>query len=89
LVVKKFLVVLERTLISILSGEMESVASSEHRNGNREPNQRKKHGHRTDILFKYFKGEVGCSEVGKKDEGDAGTKECRELGLKVPKMLKD
>ena len=68
---------------------MDSTASSERRNGKREPNERKVHGHRTDILFKCVDGEVGCSEVGKKDDGDHGSKELRELGLKVPKMMKD
>ena len=68
---------------------MESTASSDRRNLLRQPNERKRHGHKSDILFKCFKGEMGCTEVGKKDEGDSGTKEQNELGLKVSKMLKD
>ena len=41
------------------------------------------------MLFISFKGEVGCTEVGRADSGDNGTKEQNELGLKLPKMLKD
>ncbi|KAI9489501.1 hypothetical protein BDB00DRAFT_745474, partial [Zychaea mexicana] len=75
--------------LDVRIGEMESTASSERRNLTREPNERKRHGHRSDMLFKCFQGGIGCTEVGKKDVGDSGTKEQKELGLKVPKMLKD
>ena len=68
---------------------MESIASSDRRNLLRQPNERKRDGHKSDMLFISFKGEVGCTEVGKKDAGDNGTKEKSELGLKLPKMLKD
>lgn len=33
--------------------------------------------------------ELSCSEVGREDRGDQRTKEVKELGLKVPKMMKD
>ena len=58
---------------------MGSAASSDRRKHARAPGERKKHGHRTDLLFKCYKGEVGCTEVGKKDDGDHGTKEQKEL----------
>ncbi|KAI9268137.1 hypothetical protein BDA99DRAFT_558312 [Phascolomyces articulosus] len=55
--------------IVVRTGEMENVASSE-RNEQRAPNQRKQHGHKSNILFKVSQGEAGCSEVGKKGSGD-------------------
>ncbi|KAI7858040.1 hypothetical protein BDC45DRAFT_434755, partial [Circinella umbellata] len=75
--------------LDVRTGEMESSASSDRRNLLRQPDERKKHGHKSDMLFISFKGEVGCTEVGKEDAGDNGTKEENELGLKLPKMLKD
>ncbi|KAI8139962.1 hypothetical protein BJV82DRAFT_672060 [Fennellomyces sp. T-0311] len=75
--------------ISVRTGEMESLASSNRRNGGRSAGDRKIHGHRTDFLFKHSNQEFGCSEVGKKDCGDSGTKEVHELGLKCTKMMKD
>ncbi|KAI7858037.1 hypothetical protein BDC45DRAFT_544033 [Circinella umbellata] len=75
--------------LDVRTGEMESSASSDRRNLLRQPDERKKHGHKSDMLFISFKGEVGCTEVGKKDAGDNGTKEQNALGLKLPKMLKD
>ncbi|KAG2222345.1 hypothetical protein INT45_009818 [Circinella minor] len=75
--------------VDIRTGEMESAASAERRNEQLTENGRKLHGHKTDLLIKVVKGEIGCTEVGKKDHGVAGSKETKELGLKVPKMLKD
>ncbi|KAI7848516.1 hypothetical protein BDC45DRAFT_523056 [Circinella umbellata] len=81
--------IFDNTNVDVRTGEMGSTASSERKNEQRVPNQRKNHGHKTDLLFKVSNGEIGCSEVAKKDSGDAGTKELKELGLKVPKMMKD
>ncbi|KAI8139963.1 hypothetical protein BJV82DRAFT_650993 [Fennellomyces sp. T-0311] len=75
--------------ISVRTGEMESLASSNRRSGGRSAGDRKIHSHRTDFLFKHSNQEFGCSEVGKKDCGDSGTKEVHELGLKCTKMMKD
>ncbi|KAG1544443.1 hypothetical protein G6F49_011081 [Rhizopus delemar] len=75
--------------LDIRCGEKESFASSYRRNRERSANDRKKHSHRTDLLFKCNEGELECAEVGKKDDGDNGTKELHELGLKCPKMMKD
>ncbi|KAI8394113.1 uncharacterized protein BYT42DRAFT_591550 [Radiomyces spectabilis] len=75
--------------VDIRCGEKESVASSHRRNRGRSASHRKKHGHKTDLLFKCTEGELGCTEVGRKDDGDNGTKELHELGLKCPKMMKD
>ncbi|KAG1049129.1 hypothetical protein G6F43_008526 [Rhizopus delemar] len=75
--------------IDVRTGEKESRASSSRRNQGRENRERKKHGHKTDFLFKFNQGELGCAEVGKEDSGDAGTKEMKELELKCPKMMKD
>ncbi|KAI7851151.1 hypothetical protein BDC45DRAFT_445922 [Circinella umbellata] len=75
--------------VDVRTGEMESAASAERRNEQCTENGRELHGHKTDLLLKVVRGEIGCSEVGKKDHSDAGAKETKELGLKVPKMLKD
>ncbi|KAG1045892.1 hypothetical protein G6F43_011213 [Rhizopus delemar] len=75
--------------LDIRCGEKESIASSYRRNRERSANDRKKHGHRSDLLFKCSEGELGCAKFGKKDDGDNGTKELHELGLKCPKMMKD
>ncbi|ORX51979.1 hypothetical protein DM01DRAFT_1375189 [Hesseltinella vesiculosa] len=75
--------------LDVRCGEKESIASSQRKNRGRSRNDRKKHGHRSDLLFKCTEGELGCAEVGKKDDGDNGSKELYELGLKCPKMMKD
>ncbi|KAI9264252.1 hypothetical protein BDA99DRAFT_604670 [Phascolomyces articulosus] len=66
-----------------------SAASAERRNEQRPENGWELQGHKTNLLLKVAKGEIGCAEVGKKDHVDAGSKETKELGLKAPKMLKD
>lgn len=71
------------------SSEKESIASSHRRNQERSVNNRKKHGHKTDLLLKCSAGELGCTKVGKKDDCDYGTKELHEMGLKCPEMMKD
>ena len=43
------------------------------------------HGDQTSILFSCAEGEIGCAEFGKNDGGDAES----ELGLKVPKLMRD
>ncbi|KAI9262111.1 hypothetical protein BY458DRAFT_515462, partial [Sporodiniella umbellata] len=75
--------------LDIRCGEKESAASSCRRNQKRLLSNRKKHGRKADLLFKCSVGELGCAEVGKKDDNDYGTKEMYELGLKCPKMMKD
>jgi hypothetical protein len=52
-------------ILFFLRGEKESRASSSRRNQGRINRERKKHGHRTDFLFKFNQGELGCAEVGK------------------------
>ena len=42
-----------------------------------------------DMKCLYLNYEIGFSEVGLKDEGENGTKELHESGMKAPKMLKD
>ncbi|ORE16683.1 hypothetical protein BCV71DRAFT_244460 [Rhizopus microsporus] len=75
--------------IDVRTREKESRASSSRQNQGRINKERKKHGHKTDFLFKFNQGELDCAEVGKEDAGDGGTKEMKELGLKCPKMMKD
>ncbi|KAG1468313.1 hypothetical protein G6F56_003902 [Rhizopus delemar] len=75
--------------IDVRTGEKESRASSSRRNQGRINKERKKHGHKTDFLFKFNQGELGCAEVGREDAGDEGTKEMKELDLKCPKMMKN
>ncbi|KAG1172821.1 hypothetical protein G6F36_011485 [Rhizopus arrhizus] len=75
--------------IDVRTGEKESRASSSRRNQGRINKERKKHGHKTEFLFKFNQGELGCAEVGKEDTGDEGIKEMKELELKCPKMMKD
>ncbi|CEI95224.1 hypothetical protein RMCBS344292_09416 [Rhizopus microsporus] len=74
--------------IDVRMREKESRASSSRQNQGRINKERKKHGHKTDFLFKFNQGELDCAEVGKEDAGDGGTKEMKELGLKCPKMMK-
>ena len=68
---------------------MKSAASAEQRSEQCTKNRQKLHRYKTDLLLKVVRDEIGCVEVGKKDHGDASSKETKELGLKVPKMLKD
>ncbi|KAI9249436.1 hypothetical protein BDA99DRAFT_542137 [Phascolomyces articulosus] len=56
---------------TVFDNEKEDVKTVERQNGKGEPNQRKRHGHRTDILFKVVQGELGCPEVEKEDNGNA------------------
>ena len=37
----------------------------------------------------YDGAELGCAEAGTSDEGELGTKELNESGLKCPKPLRD
>ena len=71
------------------SGEMESTSSSERRNFGCVGEDRKKHGHRADLLFKSNRSEFGCCEAGKEDNGNESAKEKFESNLKAPKMMKD
>ncbi|KAG1463411.1 hypothetical protein G6F46_003449 [Rhizopus delemar] len=60
--------------IDVRTGEKESRASSSRRNQGRINKERKKHGHKTEFLFKFNQGELGCAEVGKEDTGDEDLK---------------
>ncbi|KAG2220396.1 hypothetical protein INT45_006567 [Circinella minor] len=78
-------------LSKITKQQRESVATTSNRSDNEEFSDEPDTATTTSsaTATKISNGEIGCSEVGKKDSGDAGTKEVKELGLKVPKMMKN
>ena len=71
------------------SGENQSKATSNNKNSSRTLKERKNHGTKTDMRFKWREFELGSSEVGRLDEGENGTKELKEGHLKLPKTMRD
>ncbi|KAI7852930.1 hypothetical protein BDC45DRAFT_171484 [Circinella umbellata] len=76
------------------SSKKKSLASAERHNQNRtlavtESVARKATGCQPDMKCVYLNYEIALSEVGLADDGENGTKELHESGLKAPKMLKD
>ncbi|KAI9490619.1 hypothetical protein BDB00DRAFT_875080 [Zychaea mexicana] len=76
------------------SGKRKSQASSDRHNRKRslssiEPTARHITGMQPDMKCLYLNYEIGFTEVGLKDDGENGTKELYESGIKAPKMLKD
>ncbi|KAI9247671.1 hypothetical protein BDA99DRAFT_591785 [Phascolomyces articulosus] len=82
------------TPIRARSGKRKSQASSDRHNRKRtlsstEPTARHITGVQPDMKCLYLNYEIGFTEVGLKDDGENGTKELYESGMKAPKMLKD
>ena len=78
----------------IIRGKRKSQASSDRHNRKRslssiEPTARHITGMQPDMKCLYLNYEIGFTEVGLKDDGENGTKELYESGMKAPKMLKD
>jgi hypothetical protein len=44
---------------------------------------------RADLVFKHLSHEIGCLEIGLKDEGQNGTKEMNEKFIRTPIMMKN
>ncbi|KAI8138604.1 hypothetical protein BJV82DRAFT_717277 [Fennellomyces sp. T-0311] len=77
------------TDIDVNTGENESKATTTNKNAKRTLSDRKNHGTRTDMRFKWKEAELGSTEVGRVDEGEYGTKEFKESTLKLPKTMRD
>ncbi|KAG2220369.1 hypothetical protein INT45_010755 [Circinella minor] len=82
------------TEIRARSGKRKSQASSDRHNQSRslsahQPTARHHVGMQPDMKCTFMNYELGFSEVALKDEGENGTKELYESGMKAPKMLKD
>ncbi|KAG1459449.1 hypothetical protein G6F55_004757 [Rhizopus delemar] len=72
----------------------ENLASSQHRNSMRTigsiyQEERKTSGEHADLCFYCGSNELACLELGLADSGSHGTKELNEVGIKVPRMMKN
>ncbi|KAI8595680.1 hypothetical protein EDD21DRAFT_280200, partial [Dissophora ornata] len=76
--------------VQLLRGEKMSVSSSIRKNQTRDITSAKAFGRKVDGIFasRHSSKEYGAIEVGKKDEGAAGSKVLTD-GLKIAKIMKD
>ncbi|CAG8561366.1 8290_t:CDS:10 [Ambispora leptoticha] len=79
--------------IAVVRGESTSISTATRKNKKRKSEERRKIGRRGDWILRAVgngkKDEFGAGEAGKDWVDEHGTKYIREIGLKLPKTLKD